>query len=475
MYLSALLFGVFLTPTQARADGALTLEDAVRQALTNNERALKAPLRVEVAEGQLDRARTAFLPTLSASATGQLHPADKNSRVVAGTGLVQLNQPLFNLPAYPLYSQAKHQLESERFGAMQDKRLVAFDTARAFLLVLNNQRVLEAAKQRLERARVVEQTADSRAKAALASSNDATLARVDTATASRDVAQAEGALARAYVQLSFLVGKQVSGTLADPDRTMRAAESGAFRSDDVLHLAESRRPDIRSAEERTAALRAAAKEPLYRLAPTLSLSGQVRLTADPIAPDKGHDESAQLTLTWNIYDAGVRYADRRVRLAQADSQALDEKLLRRSIAADVGVSLASLKAAREAYRFSGEAVEAARQNTVETTNLYNQGLVRALELVTANSRRFDAEVNRETARLGVQQAYLDLRFALGLDPAEDEGEKIGASPPPPPPPATPQPTGAMPSQAPTVAKTQPMQAAPNARPEKPVVVSGVKP
>ncbi|MFT3776285.1 MAG: TolC family protein [Minicystis sp.] len=404
----------------------------MRQALATNERALKAPLRVEVAEGQLDRARTAFLPTISASGTGTLHPLDKNSRVVGANGTVQLNQPLLNLSAFPLYAQARHQLESERLGAVQDKRLLAFDTARAFIVVLNNQRLLEAAKQRLERARTVEQTADARAKAGLASSNDVTLARVDTATAGRDVAQAEGTLARSLVQLSFLVGRNVSEVLAAPDRTMRAAENGAFRAEDVVKLAEARRPDVRSAEERTAALRAAAKEPLYRLAPTIGLSGQVRLTADAVAPDKGHDESAQITLTWSIYDAGVRYADRRVRLAQAESQALDEKQLRRSIAADIGVALASLKAAREAYRFSGESVEAARQNTVETAGLYNQGLVRALELVTANSRRYDAEVNRETARLAVQQAYLDLRLALGLDPTEDEGAPApaGAAPAP---------------------------------------------
>src|SRR6266567_8659348 len=54
--------------TTAAADG-LRIEDAVHLALQNNERARKAPLRVEVAEGQLDRARDAFFPPSSAPAS----------------------------------------------------------------------------------------------------------------------------------------------------------------------------------------------------------------------------------------------------------------------------------------------------------------------------------------------------------------------------------------------------------------------
>lgn len=418
--LGAVALALSLFAGAARADAPLTLEEAVRLSLANNERAKKAPLRIEVAEGQLDRARSAFLPSLQAQGTSNLHPLDRNSRVLAGGGTVSLSQPLLNLSALPLYAQARHTLESERWGAAQDKRVLAFDTARAFLVVRTSQRLLDSANQRLERARAAQANADARAKAALTSVNDVTLAMVDTASAAREVANAEGNLAKAYVLLGFLIGRPALGALADSGMTMRAAEGGAFRAEDVVRLAEGRRPDVRAAEEKTLAAREGAKEPLYRLAPTLGLSGQVRLTIDPVAPDKAHDESAQLTLTWNLYDAGVRYADRRVRLAQADSQALDEKALRRSIAADVGVALASLKAARESYRISGEGVEAARRHTSETEILYQQGLARALELVTANGRRYEAEVGRETARLSMVQAYLDLRFAIGLEPLEDE-------------------------------------------------------
>src|SRR5262249_6049706 len=113
----ALTLALLLAPGAARADAPFSLEEAVRLALTNNERARQAPLRVEVAEGGLDKARTAFLPTLSAAGTGSLHPLDKNSRVLSGNGTITLTQPVLNLSSIPLYAQARHTLESERWGA----------------------------------------------------------------------------------------------------------------------------------------------------------------------------------------------------------------------------------------------------------------------------------------------------------------------------------------------------------------------
>lgn len=457
-----LVCGLALTraPGAARADEALTLEETVRLALTVNERALKAPLRVEAAAGQLERARAGFLPTLVAGGAGTLRPTDdRNTRALAGIGTLTLNQPLLNPSAFPLYAQARHQLASERWGATEDLRQLAYDAAHAFLVVLTTERLLDTAKRRLDRARQGQQDAQARAQAQLASSNDVTLSLVETAAAARDAAQAQGSVDRAYAQLAFIVGREVKGPLATPERTTRAAESGRFDRDEVVKESLLRRADVRSAEERTLALRASADEPLYRLAPTVSITGQARLTVDPLPPDKIHDESAQLTFSWTIYDAGVRYADRKTRLAQAESQSLDERQLRRSVATEIALAVASLRAAREAYRISGEAATAARQNTTEAETLYKQGLTRALEVVDANGRRYDAEVNLETARLAMEQAYLDLRFALGLDPLEGSA---GAS-------------AKVPAETPAApAPAAPAPAAPNAAASAPAVTTGAK-
>jgi outer membrane protein TolC len=407
--------------SDVQAQEQLRMEDAIRLALTNNERSQKAPLRIETADGQVDRARTAFFPTLAANGSGVWRATeDRSGRSTTTSGTVTLSQPILTPSAFPLYSQAKHQRESERWSAGQDRRVLAFDTARSFLQVLTAERVAEAAGRRLERARANLQNAEARAQAQLASVNDATRAQVELASALREVNQALGSVARVQTQLSFLIGQKISTDLAAPDRTTKGAESFENAAQSQVQAALDRRPDVRAAAERSEALRISAKEPLYRLIPGVNAQAQLRILPDPLPTERATDETVTLNLTWNIFDQGARYADRRTRLAQAESQQLDEKLLRRSVATDVDLAIIALRTAREAYRIAGEAVSATVRLTEETEILYKQGLARALELTTANSQRFDAEVSRASAKLSMEQAYLELRFALGLGPIDEE-------------------------------------------------------
>jgi outer membrane protein TolC len=423
----ALLIAGVLLSSRAHAEEALRLEQAVRAALENNERARKTAMRPEQAAGQLDRARGAFFPTLTASGSGQYRfQEDRSGRSTTTNGTITLSQPILSPSAFPSYSQASHQLEAEKWGAVQDRRVLSFDTARSFLQTLTAERVFEAAARRLDRARANIANAEARAAAGLASTNDVTRAQLELATSAREVATAEGRVGTAYLNLGFLMGRRVSPptpqgpvVLAPPDRTTQAAESFETNPENQVRAALDRRPDLRSAHERTEALRASAKEPYYRLAPTLSASAAVRVLPDPLPTERGHEETATLNLQWNVFDAGFRYADMRTRKAQAESQALDESLLRRTIDNDIRVALVSLRASREAYKVADEAIAVAQKSSEETEILYRQGLARAIELTDATARRFDAEVTRASAKLTMEQAYLELRFALGLGPVDD--------------------------------------------------------
>ncbi|MBK6691454.1 MAG: TolC family protein [Myxococcales bacterium] len=425
---SALVLAVTLATCcgAARAAEPLRLEDAVRLALQNNERARRAPLRIDVAEGQKDRARGAFLPTLQAAGAATLRSEeDRNGRILTTAGTATLTQPILSAGSFPLYSQAGHQLEAERYGAKQDKRLLALDAARAFLQALTSERVLEAASRRLERARANLDNAEARASAQLASVNDATRARLELTSSQREVTSAQATVARAYVQLGFLVGRAVAPPLSPPDRTTKAAESFEAAPANQVKTALGRRADVLASRERTLALEKAAQEPMLRLVPAVTAQGQVRVLPEPLPTERAHEETATLNLVWNIFDAGQRYADRKTRVAQAQSQALDDTLLRRSVETDVALALVTLRTSRELYRVAEEAVVAAQKNSEETEILYRQGLARALELTDANGKRFDAEVARASAKLSMEQAYLELRFALGFDPVDGGGGDDG--------------------------------------------------
>ncbi len=329
-----------------------------------------------------------------------------------------------NASSFALYSQAKHTLSSEGWGAIEDLRLLAFDTANAYLTACSSEQLLAAAQGRLSRAQADGADTLARAQAQLTSSNDVTRADLATATAKGEVATAVGNLERAYLQLAYLIGQPVTGPLVPPEATTNAAKKNVWQPEEVARRAEARRPDLISAVEHTASMRDFAREPLLRLIPTLSLSAQLREVIDAGPMDVPTSGTASVALTWTIFDAGVRYADRRTRLAQLESASLDEQALRRSVANDIAIAVAQLRAARATYQSAQEAVASAEKNTDETGILYRQGLAKAIELTDANSTRYDAETSAALAKLAMEQSYLNLRYALGLGAVSDDLPRV---------------------------------------------------
>lgn len=404
---------------------SLQLEDAVHLALTRNERSRIADLDVTVSDAGVQRARTAFFPLLTASGNDVLHPQRPTRAGVAqpsnvGTATLTLAQPLFNPSAFPLYAQAVDQLQSTRAQTVDDKRGLAFDAARAFFSILSASAVLEAAQRRLESAKANLEDTQARVRAGLVSSNDLTRAQIDLASAGREVEIDKGNVEDSYIQLEFLVNAPVVRHAVMPETTLRAAQLPVTVSSNLVRFALLHRPDLKAKRFSADAAHDFAREPMYRLAPTIGISGQVQATTSPGTSGEWHDESVQATATWALFDAGVRYADKRSRDASAEIADLSAKTLARNVAIQVRSAIVALASTQAAVRIAEKTVSASRQSAEETAILYRQGLAKAIELVDANDQRFQAEVEYAAAEYAMAEAYLSLRQALGLQPLGGE-------------------------------------------------------
>jgi outer membrane protein TolC len=236
------------------------------------------------------------------------------------------------------------------------------------------------------------------------------------AGAAREVETDKGVAENDLVQLAFIINAPVPSGLAPPRPTLDAAEKPLSPPDVLVRIAMDHRPDLLVAKFQAMAAHDFASEPLLRLVPTLGVQGQVVGTTTESALTGRHDdETLTATATWTLYDAGVRYADRHSRAAQADIADLNFRLLVRTADAQVRGAVDLVTAAQAAFRVAADTMKYARQNVEETEILYRQGLANALELVDANDSRFTAEVNYATAEYVMAQAYLGLRQATGLD------------------------------------------------------------
>jgi outer membrane protein TolC len=401
----------------------LSLETVVKIALTRNERAEIAAQSVVAADAAITKARAAFLPSLTLAAGETLRPQEltQNGKTVvrdnAGTASLTLTQSLFNATSFPLYSSAKHSYESARYTQVDQRRQLAFDAARAFFSVVAQQRVLIAAKSRLDLANATLDDTRVRASAGLTSSNDVTRAEIDRASADQSSIGAYDSLEAARLNLEYLVASatEIQTDLVAPTQSLAPADQSLAG---LVNLAIATRPDLASLRASAASASALAEEPDLRFVPTLNATAQARAADQPIAATRYYDTTLAINFNWAIWDGGSRSADSESRNAARVQAELQLRALARKVEIDVRIAVAELSAARNSLVAAQQGQDAAERSAEETSVLYKQGLAKAIELVDGNSTKFDAEVAVAAAELGVRQAELDLRAALGLFPLD---------------------------------------------------------
>ncbi len=425
-----------LAPKAQAQSAELRIEDAVNLAVTRNERAKMADLNVVVADAAVLRARTAFYPTVLVAGTYTQKPDDIvdpkrasgsiiNSAGASLNAAATLNQPLLNASSIALYQQAKNIALGTDAQTMDDKRLLAYDAAKAFFSALSADAVLIAANTRLSTAQSNLNDTQERVDARIVSTNDATRAAIDLANAQHEVEADKGIVQVSYVTLAFTINAPVPAKLAAPTTLLTAGRAPVPQADTLVKLAIATRPDLASKRHLAVAAHDFAREPLLRLVPTLNLVGAFGLSTDSTLPNPPfqtfyNSESIGLALAWPLFDGGVRYADKRSRDAQATIADLTTDTLVRSVDAQVREAIFTLVSSQNALDAAARALAAAKRSADETTVLYKQGLAKAIELVDANDSRFLAEVSYITAEYSVALAYLALRQAVGLDPLGTE-------------------------------------------------------
>jgi outer membrane protein TolC len=414
---------VVATTTSAAFGQELTLADVVRLALTRNERSAIANETVVSADAAVTKARVAFLPTVTLAGSEVLRPYQVEqhgtvaARTNAASGSLTVVQPLLAVNAFPLYSGAKHSLDSARWDELDQRRKLAFDAARAFFALITQERLMSAAQSRLDRANASLADTAARAQAGLVSSNDVTRSQVDRASAEQSVANAVSGLTEARLDLGYVLDSLVPNDVDAPSEDLAPF---ALDIADLVRRAINQRPDLAALRSSTAAAEAVAKEPGLRFVPTINAAAQARTQDQPLFGTQNQylDGTLTLNLNWAIWDAGNRAADADSRGAAARVAGLQERALFRQVDVDVRTAVAELVSARQALAAAQEGLEASKRDVDETNVLYKQGLAKAIELVDSNGSRFDADVALAAAELQVRQAELDLRAALGLFPID---------------------------------------------------------
>jgi outer membrane protein TolC len=130
------------------------------------------------------------------------------------------------------------------------------------------------------------------------------------------------------------------------------------------------------------------------------------------------DGNVSATLTWRLFDGGLRYADlasRRADVREAEYRAEDA---RTRVRQEVRGARISLDEARATLELAELRTRVAEQNAEEVRALFASGLAGALEQVDAAVAEYEARASLARQKVAVRVAELSVLAALGSWPGE---------------------------------------------------------
>jgi outer membrane protein TolC len=427
---AAALLGLILllAPLLAAQDRPLTLDEAVKLALERNEIAKSNQESVVASNARVQSARSFFFPSITSTGTYTRRAYEVRrlvgdsevviSRFNALSETLGLNLTLFDARSLSGLAAVKAQRNADVAAAAENQRQLAFEVSQAFLATLGVEQLREAAQRRLDYASQNLEAAKARNAAGLVSVNDVTRAELEFATAEVGVTQNTGSVETATLQLGYLLDAPdaVRGRLVVPEFLIEAASAEGANAEALVEEALARRLDVGSLRWIAAARRQAAKAPMLGWIPSLSASGQYRLTNEAAFNNKNWNWNVGATLSWSLFDGGARFGQDKEQKALARIADLDLQAAVRRVDVDVRNALVSLDSERAALKQATAAQAVAQRNAGETSELYRQGLASALQVADANISLFDADVALVRQRFNLGVAFLNLEAALGLDP-----------------------------------------------------------
>lgn len=403
----------------------LTLADAIALALERNELPRIALARIEQARAQRQLAYTQLFPVLAATgaylrraretvANVNGQPVTVRSRDALNAQLL-LSAPVFDATSFNTIAQSSWLLDAQRLDAVETRRLLAFDVAESFVAVLSSEQVEAAARQRVALAQQITDEARARLEAGLGDVQTAVRGELELAAARTVLTQASGNVFTTRLALGYLLDTTVTQPLA-----MRPTQVPKGAPEALIDEADAHRPDLQAQIKRVHAADLAAIEPWLRLLPTIDLEGTGIVTNEGAFAGGSTDWNIGLTLTWVLFDAGVRYAQAAARNAELLEAQLGTDLLRRQIALDVRTALVQVDVAAEGLTASVAQEAAARRNVELVADRVKAGLATAIEQADASTSAYQAATDVVRQRFALNLAQLRLLEALGRWPLERE-------------------------------------------------------
>ncbi len=403
----------------------LTLDQALEAFERNNPTVWQARARVRAAAAAARQARGSFLPKLSASGSyvanneevrvplGQILPGQAGDLLIqprsVGQAELGVEVPLFAGGAYWEWLAAGHQAEASDADAEATIGALRAGLVEACWLAHAAAEAIDVRETALASARENLSSTRRAVKAGTETPLAETRARAEVLRQQTDLVRARADLERLRWAIGTLLGADAPAVVTMPE----PVEPDTLDEKTAIERALANRGEIGAAESRERAARASSTASWMRYLPTVAATASGFAATEPFAFGDKTGWQAGVHLTWQLYDGGVREAsvDRTAAERDASAHAKDAITLRvhqevRDALREVTIARERLQLATQQHRVASEAAETAERS-------YAAGLVGALENLDAMTRRDEAALDVETARVQWLIGLVRLQRAQG--------------------------------------------------------------
>ena len=397
------------------SNSVLTLDEALRLALTYRPSVVQARQNLVVASNQFREARAAYWPTLSAgvgysraTANQQGSPSSSHSDN-SYSGSLNMDLLIYDFGKTPAVVREAYE---RQVSATENLRAAlndgTFNVRSAFYDLCRQQELLQVADDavrqyhaHLEQARAFEEVGR-------VTRYDVTKAEVDLGNARLTQINASNAViaARATLNRNLGLAERPNYRVGDPP-----ADQIQGTLDSLMAVARERHPQLRSLKAQERAASAAVDAAIADLYPSLGLQAQYTETG------------SHFPLTWN-WSAGVqpvvdlftgwlktsRINETAAQLRVARAQVADEE---QQIYLDLSQALNALDNARQRMELTDLILRQAKESLELVEERYKVGKASAVEVTDAEVAMTSARANQVTARFDYQTAVAQIKHAIG--------------------------------------------------------------
>ncbi len=421
------------TPTATGQPLQLSLDDAVRLALQHNL-TISVDLQNERQIGGLQlTAFNALIPSLKASAktsTQEINLAAMGfkpsliesflpgttvaSIVKIDTTSAQLNldQQIFNLPAFEVYRAAKATAESAKWNTLLDRGDVVQKVAAQYLLVLADAASINNAKAQVASDLELERQSQARKDAGTGTNLDLIRARVERQTRQQELVADTAQFEKDKIQLNRLMGIAADQPLELVD-AVPYHELEALPLDQAKQVAYKRRKDLLSLQAQLRAAELQRRAIRYERLPVVTVSGFYGVLGETRGLYHGVF-NAQGGVNFPIFQEAQIRGDREVADAQLSQLRSQWNSLRSDIEQQIRSAMLDVTTNKELVSDATSNVDLATEALDETRQRYRAGLDDTLPVVRAQATLANAQAQLVSALYQLNNAKLLLARNTGV-------------------------------------------------------------